>query len=83
MDKNWICQILRKDWKRVFGSETRVEGSFKLTEGKYGPRLGTTRLYPTLSYDMNKTYHIAVICTFVCKDIDGEEEYENIVTELR
>ena len=80
MGKNWICQILRKDWKRVFGSETRVDGTFKLTEGMYGPKLGTTKLYPGLEYDMNKTYHTAVICTFVCKET---EEYENVVIDLK
>lgn len=82
--KIFKIKSLVKHWNKVFGSEEVVKGPFKLTEGTYGPKLNTIGLTPEvkLNCDMNKTYHKAIVCTFISTD-EGYEEYIKLVTELK
>ena len=81
--KIFKIKSLVKHWNKVFGSEEIIKGPFKLTEGTYGPKLNTISLAPEvmLNYDMNQTYHKAIICTFVSTD-EGCEQYVKFVTKL-
>lgn len=75
---------MTKEWKKLFGSEEVIKGSLKLKEGDHGPKLNTIDLTPEvkLNCDMNKTYHTAIVCTFVSTD-EGYSEYIKLVTELK
>ena len=80
--KVFKIKSLVKHWNMVFGSEEVVKGPFKLKEGNHGPKLNTIGLHPMCNYDMNKTYHKAIVCTFVSID-EGYKEYIKLVTELK
>ena len=80
--KIFKIKSLVKHWNKVFGSEEVVKGPFKLEKGKYGPKLRTIGLHPMCNYDMNKTYHTAIVCTFISTD-EGYSEYIKLVTELK
>ena len=73
---------MTKEWKKLFGSEEVIKGSLKLKEGNHGPKLNTIGLHPMCNYDMNKTYHKAIVCTFISTD-EGYKEYIKLVTELK